>query len=106
MFVEEDEIKILKNNEMLKLKEKESKKVFTNEERNNIINEDCNPLSKDYKKIYERGGLFMKETNDVILSKIMKQLDWKGKIVGRLFPKTLIKVYNNSRINTLNDFLK
>lgn len=98
MFVEEDEIKMSKRNEMLKLK----KKVFTKDEGNIIINSKYNLLNKDNKNLYERGGLFMKETKDVILSEIMKQLDWKGKIVGKLFPKTLIKVYNISRIETIN----
>lgn len=106
MIVEKDEIKMLKNDEMLKVKKKEGKKVFTNEERNIIINSKYNLLNKDNKNLYERGGLFMKETKDVILSEIMKQLDWKGKIVGRLFPETLIKVYNISRIKTINKIIR
>lgn len=82
------------------------KKAFTNDDRNIIISRKYNLLNEDYKKSYEREGLFMKETNDIILDELMKQLDWKGKIVGRLFPKTLIKVYNISRIETINKIIK
>lgn len=49
------------------------KKVFTNEGRNIIINSKYNLFNKDNKNLYERGGLFMKETNDVILSKIKNE---------------------------------
>lgn len=50
------------------------KKMFTNEERNIIINEDCNPLSKDYNKFYERGGLFMIKTKDIVSKEQMNRL--------------------------------
>lgn len=45
------------------------KNGFTNKEKNIIINKDYKPFVINYKN-YERGGLFMKGTNDVILSKI------------------------------------
>jgi len=88
-----------------KFKNKEER-LFTGEGKNIIINSKYNLLNKDNKNLYERGGLFMKETNDVILSEIMKKLDWKGKIVGIIFPKTLIKIYNISRIETINKIIK
>lgn len=82
--------------------EKNHKKRFTNDEKNNIISLKYNLLNKDDKDLYERGGLFMKETNDVILSELMEQLDWKGKIVGKLFPQILIKSYKEGVKNGFN----
>lgn len=76
MFVEEDEIKILKDNEMLKLKKKEGKKVFTNEGRNIIIRKGYNPLTVNCKN-YERGGLFMEKTKEGVLNKLAKTLSKK-----------------------------
>ena len=42
-------------------------KIFTKEIKNNIINQKYNPLNKD-ESFYERDGLFMKETKDVLLN--------------------------------------
>jgi len=75
-----------------KFKNKE-KKVFTRGESNIIIKKDCNPLSKDYKKIYKRGWLFMKGIKEVELEEVRKRLDWKGKIIVKVFPKTFVKIY-------------
>ena len=87
MFVEENEIKISKNNEILKLK----KNLFTNEGRNNIIEKDYNPLKVNY-KIYKRGsGLFMKKSKE--LKEIKEGLNWKDKIFINIFPKMFIRIY-------------
>ena len=68
------------------------KKTFTNDERNIIIKENYNPLIVNCKSIYKRGGLFMKK-EETILDSIMEVLDWKGKLIVKLFLKTFIKVY-------------
>ncbi|MCI8640699.1 MAG: hypothetical protein HFJ59_02340 [Clostridia bacterium] len=44
-------------------------KVFTKKESNNIIKENHNPLKVNYKNLFEKDGLFMKETKEVILKK-------------------------------------
>ena len=72
------------------LVEKESRKVFTNKKSNNIIKTIYNPLNKDYKSFYEREGLFMKETNDVILEDIIKELNFIERI---FFKKKFIRIY-------------
>lgn len=85
------------------LVEKESRKVFTKEKSNNIIEKDYNPLNKDYKGFYEREGLFMKETKEVILEDIFNELN----LIERIFlKKKLIKVYNKIRVNIVNAMLK
>ncbi len=85
------------------LVEKESRKVFTNKKSNNIIKTIYNPLNKDCISFHEREGLFMKETNDVILEDIIKELN----LIERIFlKKKLIKVYNKIRVNIVNAMLK
>lgn len=64
-------------------------KVFTKEIKNNIINEKYNPLSVD-DKIYEREGLFMRETKDIVLDEIMEELNFVERI---FFKNKFIKVY-------------
>lgn len=36
---------------------------------------------------------------------VMKELNWKERIVAKVFKRTICKIYNISRINTLNEFL-
>lgn len=64
-------------------------KVFTKEIKNNIINEKYNPLNKD-ESFYEREGLFMKKTKDVVLDEIMEELNFIERI---FFKNKFIKVY-------------
>ena len=64
--------------------EKKEKKLFTNSKSNNIIRRKYNPL----KAKSEREGLLMKE-KDVVVN----ELNFKEKIIVKLFPKTFIKVY-------------
>lgn len=46
------------------------------------------------------------EIKDVVKNEVMKELNWKERIVVRAFNKTFNKVYNISRINTINAFLR
>lgn len=79
--------------------EKNEKKLFTNEESNNIIRKKYNPLKSNY----EREGLFMKETKDVILEEIGEKLNF----IERIFlKKKYIRIYNKARITTINKLLK
>jgi len=43
---------------------------------------------------------------ELVLKEISKELNWKEKIILKIFTKTIIKVYNITRINTLNRILK
>lgn len=79
------------------------KNVFTKKESNDIIKKDYNPL-KVNKKIYERGsGLFMENE---VLEEITKGLNWKERIVVHINKKTFIKVFNKTRVETINKLIK
>ena len=43
---------------------------------------------------------------DVVLDELKKELNWKERIVLKLFTRLMKKVYNISRINTVNKFIK
>lgn len=43
---------------------------------------------------------------DVVVNEIIKELNWKEKIIVRIFAKTFKKVYNIVRINIVNSLLK
>jgi len=42
---------------------------------------------------------------DMMLDEIMKELNWKEKIIVKVFVKTIIKVYNITRITTINNII-
>lgn len=43
---------------------------------------------------------------DVVLDEVMKDLNFKERIIVKLFSKTFYKIFNISRILTLNKFLE
>lgn len=43
---------------------------------------------------------------NVVLNEVMKELNFRERIIARVFTKTVYKVYNISRINTINAYLK
>lgn len=43
---------------------------------------------------------------DVVENEVIKELNWKEKIIVKIFNKTFLKVYNISRIRTVNELLK
>ncbi len=74
----------------MKYNELNEEKAFTKKESNDIIRKDYNPLKVNY-KIYKRGsGLFVKNET---LKEIIKDLNWKGRILVYIFPNVFIKVY-------------
>ena len=85
---------------------KKLEKLFTKNKIIIIMKKNYNPLKVNCKSIYEREGLVMKKTNDIILEEIRKELNWKQKIVTKLFNKTFSKVCNLARKNTVNSMLK
>lgn len=46
------------------------------------------------------------EVEDVVKNEVIKELNWKEKIIIKVFTKTFNKVYNISRINSINAFLR
>lgn len=42
---------------------------------------------------------------DVILNEVIKELDWKERIIVRVFRKNFIKVVNVARIKIINKML-
>lgn len=43
---------------------------------------------------------------DVVLNEIMKELNWKERIIVKIFAKTIIKMYNIQKIKLINSILK
>ena len=43
---------------------------------------------------------------DVVKDEVMKELNWKEKIVVKVFSKTFEKVYNKCRIKIVNSMLE
>lgn len=43
---------------------------------------------------------------NVVEDEVIKKLNWKEKIIVKIFNKTFYKVYNISRINTINAFFR
>lgn len=79
------------------------KKVFTNDGSNIIIKKNYNLLNKDYKKICEREGLYMKETKDIKLKEVIEELNLIEKI---FFKKKFIKIYRKGMIDCFNYYNK
>lgn len=44
--------------------------------------------------------------NEVIIDEIIKECNWKEKIIVNTYKKVFIKVYNISRINTVNQMIR
>ena len=42
---------------------------------------------------------------DVVLNEIMKELNWKERIIVKVFRKTFIKVANMTRIKVINKII-
>ena len=43
---------------------------------------------------------------DVVLYEIRKELNWKERIIVKVFKHTIIKVYNIARIRMFNELIK
>nr|DAO80836.1 MAG TPA: hypothetical protein [Caudoviricetes sp.] len=48
----------------------------------------------------------MKETKEITLNGVTKELNWKEKIIIRIFKKTFNKVSNLVRVNIVNQMIK
>jgi len=85
---------------------KESKKIFTNDKCNNIMSKDYNPLNKEQQSKYEREGLVMKETRDIVLDEIMKELNSEERQFVEMYPNECIKLYKKGMIDCFNYYNK
>lgn len=56
-----------------------------------------------YPQTINGGCIIMK---NVVLNEITNELNWKERIVVNMFTKTFIKVYNVTRIRTINILLR
>lgn len=43
---------------------------------------------------------------DVVLNEVKRELNWKERIVIKLFTRTFNKIYNIARINIVNEIIK
>lgn len=86
--------------------EKSQKNVFTKNIGKDIINKKYNLFTANNKKYLQRKGLLMKETKRITLNGVTKELNWKEKIIIRIFNKTFNKVSNLVRVNIVNQMIK
>lgn len=42
---------------------------------------------------------------DTILNEVKKELNWRERVIAKLFPKTFVKVYNITRIKIVNKLI-
>ena len=81
-------------------------KVFTRNNEKDIIRKKNNLFIANNKKYLQRKGLLMEKSEKITLNEVKKELDWKEKIIIRIFNKTFNKVSNLIRINTVNKIIK
>jgi hypothetical protein len=81
-------------------------KVFTKNNEKGIIRKKYNFFTANNKKYLQRKGLLMKETKEITLNGVTKELNWKEKIIIRIFNKTFNKVSNLVRVNIVNQMIK
>ena len=86
--------------------EKSQKNVFTKNIGKDIINKKYNLFTANNKKYLQRKGLLMKETKRITLNGVTKELNWKEKIIIRIFNKTFNKVSNLVIVNIVNQMIK
>lgn len=81
-------------------------KVFTDDGSNNIIKKDYNPLNKELYRNYEREGFIMKETKDIILNELEKELNFEEIDIIEKYSNIFIKIYRKGMIDCFNYYNK
>lgn len=66
---------------------------------------DISRLNSCNRCIYEREGLYMKETKE-IFKELKKELTFKERIITKIFKKTFIKIYRLGMIRCFNYYNK
>lgn len=89
----------------MKIVEEENEKMFTKDERNNIISEKHNPLKVNYKNLFEKEGLFMNRTKEVLLDEEENTLI-KNFSKSEKFIKLLIKICYDFKIDDYKKEIK
>ena len=87
------------------MKNKKEKKVFTKNEEKGIIRLQYNLFIANNKKL-QRKGFFMKEAKEIVVNELTEELNWKEKLIVKVFNKTFNKVVNLVRINTVNKMIR
>lgn len=91
-----------------KLFKKETNNIFTKLGQKYYNKQKYNPLYKD-EKIYKGDGLIMKktkETKNVILNELTKELKYKERLMVKLFPNIFIKIFRKGMIYCFNYYNK
>lgn len=87
------------------MKNKKEKKVFTKNEEKGIIRLQYNLFIANNKNL-RRKGFFMKEAKEIVVNELTEELNWKEKLIVKVFNKTFNKVVNLVRINTVNKMIR
>ncbi len=87
------------------MKNKKEKKVFTKNEEKGIIRLRYNLFIANNKNL-QRKGFFMKEAKEIVVNELTEELNWKEKLIVKVFNKTFNKVVNLVRINTVNKMIR
>ena len=54
----------------------------------------------------QKKGLYVMKTKDVVLNEIIKELNWKERLVVKIFRKTFSKSCNIIRIDVINKLMQ
>ena len=87
------------------MKNKKEKKVFTKNEEKGIIRLQYNLFIANNKNL-QRKGFFMKEAKEIVVNELTEELNWKEKLIVKVFNKTFNKVVNLVRITTVNKMIR
>ena len=88
----------------MKFVEKNNEKSFTKNNGKDII---FRKEKESYNRyFYEREGLVMKKTKDIVLNKVLNGLSLKERILVKIFSKTFSKVYRKGMIECFNYYNK
>ena len=84
---------------------KNKREVFTKNEKKGIIKLQYNLFIANNKNL-QRKGFFMKEAKEIVVNELTEELNWKEKLIVKVFNKTFNKVVNLVRINTVNKMIR
>ncbi len=87
-----------------KKSKKEGGKLFTKKKSNNTIRKNYNPFEVNYKIYKRRDGSY--NMDKMILEEIKKDLNFKERIIVHINKKTFIKVFNKTRLEIINKYIK
>lgn len=83
---------------------KKERIVFTEKEDDSRIKKNYNHLEVNCKSIYKKGVDCINMRN-LILKEIREKMDFKGRVVSYIFPKTCVKIYGLASKKATNNIL-